>query len=250
MKILPGYTWQYLFSATNKNMKKTLIFYVIIIFVAGFFLNADFVYAHQPRMNEGNDIVQVQNPEVSQAFYAVLSGQPQIYEINSDKSFVLYTNILSPQIKNATSTNDFSILIYEQKEGRDPGLLEVLAGPKFQWTEFHEPFAGDDYFKGPEFRQEVGAGKYLIKVIQPEFKGKYVLAIGEKEEFSVIEILKAIFLLPKEKKFFEKSIFSVFSGQAGSYLLISIIIIVLAVLLIWIAVWLIRKRKMRTTKLC
>lgn len=245
MKISASYTWQYLFNAANKNMKKTLIFYIIIIFAAGFFLNADFVYAHQPRMNEGNDVVQVQNPEVSQAFYATLSGQPQVYEINSDKPFLLYVNILEPKIRNATSTKDFSFFVYRQKEGRDPALLEILAGPKFQWSEFHESFAGDDYFKGPEFKQEVEAGKYLIKIVQPEYKGKYVLAIGEKEEFSFKEILNAVRLLPSEKNFFNKSIFSVFTGKIGLYFLFSAIIIALIISAAWLVVKFVKRSRRR-----
>ena len=224
-------------------MKKASIFYIIIIFIAGFFISADFVYAHQLRMNKGDEVFQVQNPETSQAFYAALSGQPQVYEINSEKPFSLYVNILTPKISNATSTKDFSILIYRQKEGRDPALLEILAGPKFQWTEFHESFANDDYFKGPEFRQEVEEGKYLIKVIQPEYKGKYVLAIGEKEEFPLREILNAVRLLPSEKKFFNKSFFSVFSGKIGLYFLFSIIIIILIALATWLLVRFIKWRK-------
>lgn len=224
-------------------MKKNIIFRIAGFFVFVFLFSANQAFAHQPRMVSGADKIIVNNPEISQAFYATLSGQPQIYEINSGKPFILYSNILTPQIKNATSTNDFSILIYEQKEGHDPGLLEILAGPKFQWTEFHEPFVGDDYFKGPEFKQEVGPGKYLIKVIQPEFKGKYVLTIGEKEEFPFTEIIKGIFVLPQEKKFFEKSIFSIFSAQAGFYFSISIIIVILAALSAWLVIWFVKKRK-------
>lgn len=226
-------------------MKKALIFYITIIFIAGFFISANFTFAHQLRINGGNDIVRVQNPEVSQAFYAVLSGQPQVYEINSDKPFSLYVNILEPKISNATSTKDFSFFVYKQKENRDPALLEILAGPKFQWTEFHERFAGDDYFKGPEFKQEVEAGKYLIKIIQPDYKGKYVLAVGEKEESSFKEILNAVRLLPQEKKFFGKSIFSVFAGQIGLYFLFLIILIALIVLAVWLIIKFIKRRKQR-----
>jgi hypothetical protein len=240
---LPDLVGGELFSSLFNIMKKNIIFIIAAFFVFGFLFSANQAFAHQPRMVSGADKIIVNNPEISQAFYATLSGQPQIYEINSDKPFILYSNILTPQIKNATSTNDFSILIYEQKEGRDPGLLEVLAGPKFKWTEFYEPVAGDDYFRGPEFRREVGAGKYLVKVIQPDFKGKYVLAIGEKEKFPIAEIVKAIFVLPQEKKFFEKSVFSIFSAQAGFYFLISTIIIILAALSVWLAIWFVKKRK-------
>lgn len=222
-------------------MKLRSIKFAILILIA--FLAPIFVFAHQPRIvKEGVETIQIENPEISQAFYASLSGKPHVYEINSEKPFTFYVNILTPQIANATSTNDFSAMIYYQKEGSDPGLMEILAGPKFEWSEFHEPFANDDYFKGPEFWQDVEAGKYLIKIIQPNYEGKYVLAIGKKEEFPIKEILKTLWALPQEKKFFNKSIFSILSGEIGKYIFIFAIVLILLGLAIFLAIKLFKKK--------
>jgi hypothetical protein len=224
------------------------------ISIAVFLLVLPFVVmAHQPKMVEDKNTIQVENPENSQAFYSILDSGPQIYEIKSDTPFVLYINFLAPKIKNATTTKDFSAFIYQRGE-YGPNLLDTLIGPKFQWTEFHEPFANDDYFKGPEFKQEVNAGKYFIKIVSschsdfgptsqdcgPE---KYILVVGEKEKFSFGDIIETLRVLPQEKKFFNKSVFNVLAGLLGLYFLLAVVIIIVIGTGIWLAIRFFRNRR-------
>ena len=78
-------------------MKKLFIF-LAVIFLIGL---AGGVLAHQPKIifyQKGD--ISVQTPEVSQAFYDELTGNPRNYFINSGKDFVLYLNILVPEIEN------------------------------------------------------------------------------------------------------------------------------------------------------
>jgi len=233
-------------------MPKKFLAIIIFIFLVGL---APAALAHQPRMvEEGNKVIEVKNPEVSQAFYAILSGQAPVYKINSDKTFSFYVNLLAPKIKNASTSTDISALVY-QAAGENQKLLGILAGPPFNWTEFHEPFANDNYLKGPEFRQEVSAGEYFVKVISPCYPGlpaganfeqspkcapeKYVLAIGEKEEVLPAEIINTIRVLPAEKKFFNKSPFSAYCNLTGLFMLGALIV----VLIIFLAVIIFRRRK-------
>jgi hypothetical protein len=58
---------------------------------------ASSVLAHQPRITE-NGITNVRDPEVSKAYYAQLSNEPQVYVISATGSFQLYVNILIPDI--------------------------------------------------------------------------------------------------------------------------------------------------------
>jgi hypothetical protein len=53
----------------------------------------------------------VQKPEISQAFYGELRGQEDVYEIKSDEAFLLYVNILAPNIEG--SRTDFTVEIIE-----------------------------------------------------------------------------------------------------------------------------------------
>lgn len=65
------------------------------------FLSINSLNAHQPRLETGkfvsleNPII-VENPEISQAFYGELEGNPDYFQIKSDQPFQLYVNLLVP----------------------------------------------------------------------------------------------------------------------------------------------------------
>jgi hypothetical protein len=74
---------------------------LIILFVLILFLSLETLSAHQPRLDTGTAVsienpIIVDNPEISQAFYGQLKGEPVYYQINSDTSFQLYVNLLVP----------------------------------------------------------------------------------------------------------------------------------------------------------
>ena len=197
-------------------------------------------WAHQPRI-VSQEKLQVENPEVSQAFYGELKGKPVSFEINSTKPFILYLNLLVPDLPGIEK--DVSARVYSGEEE-----IFFLDGTNFNWVSFFEEFAGDNYFKGPEIEEEVEQGKYLVEVFSSDNQGKYVLAIGKKEEFPPGETVETIFLLPQLKKnFFNKSPFTAFFNLIGLFLLIPLLILFAIVL---IAFFLIRKikRKKRTEK--
>ena len=103
-----------------------------------------FAFAHQPRLvfeQPAGQIVEVQNPEVSQAFYGILSGQDDIYQIVSDTGFLLYVNIVVPKIYG--SRTDFTVDVIEGNNA----VYTRLDGKGFAWTDFFEPFGGDAYLR-------------------------------------------------------------------------------------------------------
>jgi hypothetical protein len=159
------------------------------------------VSAHQPRIPEGNEIT-VTDPEISKAYYNKLNGKPQVYRITADKPFVLYVNLLVPDI--AGQKKDISAEII--KTG-NPGItLAKLDGTIYEWKKFFEPFGHDKYLTGPEYKSSVPAGTYEIRVSSPGNDSKYSLAVGETEAFDVAESANAIKLIPKIKRsFFDKS---------------------------------------------
>lgn len=195
------------------------------------------VFAHQPRLVDGN-FTNVENPEISQAFYGELKGEPAYYKIESAETFNLYIGILVPDISNIDK--DVSAEIYfEKDEGEE--LLAVLDGLNHEWFGYYEEFGGDNYFWGPEFKSEnafvkgvkVEAGTYLVKVFSPDNQGKYVFVIGEKEEFPFNEILNTIKVLPELKSgFFEKSLWSAFFNRIGLFLFIPLFIILIFIFFI------------------
>jgi len=210
---------------------------IILIILFFSFLSAPAALAHQPRIIGQATRIIVVEPEVSKAYYGELKGEPAIYEIMVADPFHLYVNILVPDI--AGVKKDISAEI--KKDGEE---LAALDGAQFDWQEFYEPFGGDNYFSGPEFNQEVGAGEYIITVFSPANRGKYALAIGQLEEFPPKEILKTILVLPTLKKdFFAKSALTAYFNLSGLFLLA---IIALVVAVIFIFFWIKRRKRKKS----
>jgi len=155
--------------------------------------------AHQPRLITWNEI-QVSAPEISKAYYTELSGNPHTYNIISTWAFRLYVNILVPNQKSQTT--DFTVTISKEWTIMP---LAVLEGKAFNWKPFFEPFWHDWYSMWPEYSKIVEPGNYTITVTNPDLKGKYSLAVGEKEVFDLTETVNAVTLIPQIKKeFFQK----------------------------------------------
>jgi len=199
----------------------------IIIFILCFLVLTNSVLAHQPRIVEDNFAL-IENPEVSQAFYGELKDGPDYYQIQIDQPVKLYVGILVPDIENIDK--DISVEI-----SKDDEFYYLLDGGNFEWQPFHEEFAGDDYFKGPELSAgekeglpqgvEVKAGNYTLKVFSPDNQGKYVLVVGEKEEFPFNEMIKTVLVLPQLKGFFNKSFLTAYFNLIGLFMLIFLLII-------------------------
>lgn len=97
-----------------------------------------------------------------------------------------------------------------------------------------EEFGGDWYWQGPEFKQIVPSGSYLITIDNPSHSGKYVLAIGEAEVFTLSGTPHTISELYKTKtQFFDKPWYSIFSGVIGKGLLgvFTVVIIIVALII-------------------
>jgi hypothetical protein len=172
--------------------------------------SAVMVYAHQPKLVTEPGVTRVVRPEVSQAFYAELLGEPAVYEVASPDSFDLYVNILVPDEMGMPT--DLSVTV---TSGTD--TIIALDGPAYEWKEFYEPFGGDSYLMGPEQRLRVGPGTYIATVTRPGNRGRYVLAVGEREEFPLREIIRIIGLMPRLKwDFFHKAPIRALTDPIGS----------------------------------
>jgi hypothetical protein len=156
---------------------------------------ASHALAHQPRLRESEDTIDVRLPEVSKAFYARLNGRPQHYRINSDRSFRLYVQVVVPYEESIDT--DYELLV---TRGVDTVL--TLAGSTADWVPYYEPFGGDVYLRGPEALQVVPAGSYLVAASSPDNRGRYALVVGEGEAWPLPEIANAFRLMPAIKRRF------------------------------------------------
>ena len=243
-------------------MKLRLILSVFVFLL----LASNIAWCHQPRIVEGKDVTPVENPEVSQAFYGELQGEPVYYQIVSEDSFKLYVGILVPDLEDigkdvSVEITKEHVYVQEEAEGEpkqeEKDMHLLLDGTDHEWTRWYEPFGGDWYWEGPELRGNppeeelpegvvVGGGTYTLKVFSPDNEGKYVLAVGEREEFPVGEMIQTLFTLPKLKaEFFERSPWSAYYNLVGLFLLIGIGIIVGII----VAIVLVTKRTLRRSRL-
>jgi hypothetical protein len=200
------------------NMKRFLYLFLFALFVASPIL------AHQPVI-VGKATEEIRDPAISRAFYDALAGQPRSYFINTDKAFDLYLNLLVP--KNTNASGHYSARVYRLLDGRRQLLVDLKAS-SVEWREFYEPFGGDTYLKGPEFKRNVPAGRYAIEVYSAGNRGKYVLAVGEKEFFGPKEIAQVYVAVPRLK--------GSFFGTSPFQFLITPFGIVLVVILVFAAV--------------
>ena len=149
--------------------------------------------AHQPHVVGDAARVGVSDPEISKAYYGRLPGVPARYEIVSRRPFTLYAQITVPDIRGARRDYRLTIL------GPGGQLLAQLSTPTSHWKRFFEPFGGDHYLTGPEFRRHVPAGRYSVEISDLGNRGTYVLAIGEAERWDPAEAARALAALPAIK---------------------------------------------------
>jgi len=183
------------------------------------------VLAHQPRIVTSESIT-VHKPEISQAFYAELHGHPQTYLIVADRPFDLYLQLTVPKIPHART--DFFLTI-----SRDAHRLQRFDGGATTWKTFTEPFAGDRYLTGPEYEDsDAPPGQYQIVVSSPDNQGKYVLAIGKIESFTLADWLHTLAVLPKMKAFMGKSPFTAYLNLIGLTVLVPLLAIIFVIMLL------------------
>lgn len=182
------------------------------------------LWAHRPYINvvygTKDAPISVTEPEISKAYYGKLNGQPEHYQIISERPFRLYLNIL--EAYNQDAQKNFRAEVF-----RDNQVIATLDEEK--WVRFDEPWAGDQYWMGPIFEQEVPAGQYNIILSNSKNSGKYVFAVGTIDTFPPGEIVRTLLLLPRLKsEFFEKSVWTAYFNYSG---LFAFLVLMLALIL-------------------
>ena len=195
------------------NTTKTA-FFVISLVIFSFFTSS-VAYAHQPNLvflNPGD--VEISNPEISQAFYDELTGAPRNYFITSDKDFVLYINILVPEIANRNGR--YSANVFLIKSDGTEEKIATINGSTPNWSEYYESYGRDYYLKGPELESQLLAGKYKIEIFSVDNLGKYVLAVGKTESYDLKSLLNIYWQIPTLKiKFFQSDVWQFFLTPFG-----------------------------------
>jgi hypothetical protein len=135
--------------------------------------------------------VLVKEPEISYAYYGRLAGQAHFYRIDAKEPFLLFLNILVPDFEpegQAVPRHDMNVEVWLSNV-----CVYRATGLDSDWTRFYEKYGRDHYYMGPEFERPAEPGTYLIKVDNAAHAGKYALAIGKKEKFTIFSIIPALF---------------------------------------------------------
>jgi len=160
------------------------------------------LFAHQPkfimdRQPTQENPIMIGKPDVSKAFYGDLNGAPEYFEFALKDSLNFYMNILVPDIPLYRDCR-FSAELLDSSQS----LIYLLDSSQTVWKPFYEKYGKDNYLMGPEVRVPLGKGIYFIRVFNAANQGRYSLATGEKESFPLLEIWRAIWVMPKLKKRF------------------------------------------------
>jgi len=203
-----------------KNLKIKLL-----IIISALVFASHLAEAHQPNFTNTKKYIEILNPEVSQAFYGSLDGEPINYSINTDSPLQLYIGLLTPDLPGQQNN---LIAVVQNNQGEQ--IVKLDGNQNFQWERWYEEFAGDWYWKGPEFKQEIPAGQYTVIVSNPDNTGKYVLAVGALESFPIAEMprmIKELILIKTE--FFNKPWYTAFQNKIGYGLGILMLILVIII---------------------
>ena len=185
-----------------------------IILIIFFFISYE-IYAHQPKLNDGDFEMTLENPyiikdpEISKAIYSTLSGREHFYKIESENDFNMYTGITVPKIDECPNTfNKFSFSILNTNFEE----MYNFNASNFKWWSWYEEYGKKWYWVGPEYGADFKStkvfnkGTYYLKVYNNNNEGNYVLAVGDIEKFNALVIGKMMLVLPKiNKKFWNKN---------------------------------------------
>ena len=86
--------------------------------------------AHQPKLINYSPSIdnphQVIDPEISKAYYAMLTGEPHYYIINSKEEFLFYTGILSPKVDDDHLWLSINVYSVDEKNNKILNFLLMV----------------------------------------------------------------------------------------------------------------------------
>ena len=108
------------------------------------------------------------------------------------KNFVPWFALIGPDLPNPAQDLPFDI-----PEGYGAIVKENVM-PGEERDTFYEPFGGKSYYSGPIFDQMINkSGTYYVYYWDPyQTGGDYVAVLGRKEQFGLVDILRAIINTP------------------------------------------------------
>ena len=162
--------------------------------------------AHTPLEMEGENhsletAIEIPNPTKSWTLYEELheAGEAKYYELHLEPGERLRISLYLPRNEDPGFSPNLVVMgpgIASMDEA--PGFIEVPEGAGVALVESdrperteYEPFTPTSYYYIADYDMEVTVGgHYYFAVYEPDGEGRYGLAIGYKEEFTLVEWVK------------------------------------------------------------
>ena len=183
-----------------------------VLVVVSLSLLAGFVFVHYPKTSTSTPVpFVIEHPEVFQAFYGELVGQPAYFTFDSAKDFSLYAGLLVLEANQQDA--DVSLQVYRIEEDVPKNIARIeaqeerftvvplftLDGLSHNWEMVYTTEDEEHFLQGPELfgvgKTDVGRkkgidaapGRYIFRVHSRDNIGPYVLVVGDKESVSQVE---------------------------------------------------------------
>jgi len=173
-------------------MKKILFLFFIILVS----LNPAYghkLISHDDTHRDFESALKIPNHEVSWAIYENLGeNEAKFYTFEAKKGDSLYVSIVIPKIDGLEEYSPTLVLVgddnFEKKK--------INYEKNFPGVEFYEPFGQITYWERQELNTEIPTDGtyYLVVMDEKNQSGKYSLAIGTIEDFSLVDFFT---ILPK-----------------------------------------------------
>jgi hypothetical protein len=177
----------------SKTLVKKILFLFLIILVSSTPAYGHKLISHDDTHRNFESALKIPDHKISWAIYENLGqNEAKFYTFEAQKGDSFYASIVIPKIEGLEEYSPTLVLV-----GDDNSQKKKISYEKnFPGDEFYEPFGQITYWERQELRTDIPAdGTYFIVVMDEKNQsGKYSLAIGTIEDFSLVDFFT---ILPK-----------------------------------------------------
>ena len=193
---------------------------MIVILLIIILSTGNLAWAHKPIQSDGmntnfENALRIPDHKISWAIYEELEpSQTKFYIFDAEKGDSLYASIVIPKIEKYENYKpELSIIgegikansIHSIKQSiPQGGIISYKFDGDIPSSEFYEPFTQTTYWERQEIRITIPTdGEYYLAVSDwQNVHGKYSLAVGEIEDFSIIDFFTTLPLAWFQTKLF------------------------------------------------
>ena len=222
-------------------MKKIVILLFVITFISFNPAYGHKLITHDDTHRSLDDALEIPDHKISWAIYETMGpNEEKFYSFEGSPGDSFYASIVIPKISGLEEYSPTLVLINGSYLEKDDVLLEsqavmekVVYDGMFPGREFYEPFGQVTYWERQEIKTTLTTeGEYFVMVLDEKNQaGKYSLAIGTIEDFSVADMFTILPIAWFETKLF-----------VGDFASVAIFVLILIAILAVPAIIVIRKK--------